>query len=153
MRGTVSAHGRPWRCASERPYSLESSSALSLRRGVSVDSSDGSAPVSHGDRGHDVFTCFDVLIQDHLRELSPEACYQVARTVLKHLTGIGALETREPITALHRWHQRNRSPVGAGTLTSTLERAFRDTVRTFGSDPTLWGAGPAAQSTALQGKV
>jgi hypothetical protein len=101
-----------------------------------VDVLGTSVRVLHSDRGHDVFTYFDILIQDHLRELSPEACYQVARTVLKHLTGIGALETKEPIRALHRWHQRNRNPAGSVTTTSTLERAFRDTLRTFENSST-----------------
>ncbi|WP_034266731.1 hypothetical protein [Actinospica robiniae] len=93
-----------------------------------VDVLSTSVQVLHSDRGHDVFTYFDILIQDHLRALSPEACYQVARAVLKHLTGIGALETQEPIRALHRWHHRNRSTSGS---VMTLERAFTETLKAF----------------------
>lgn len=91
-----------------------------------------SVRVLRGDAGHDVFTFFDVLVQDHRRDLSPEACSQVARAVLHHLTGIGALEVREPLRALHTWQRRNREGQRPGVV---LERAFADTVRTFGSEP------------------
>lgn len=93
-----------------------------------------SVRVLHSDRGHDVFTFFDVLVQDHLRDLSPEACSQVARAVLHHLTGIGALEVREPLRSLHTWQRRNRDGNRPGVV---LERAFADTVRAFGNEPSL----------------
>jgi hypothetical protein len=91
-----------------------------------------SVRVLRSDAGHDVFTLFDVLIQDYLRDLSPESCIQAARAVLHHLTGIGALEVREPLRALHTWQRRNRDGERPGVV---LERAFADTVRTFGNGP------------------
>lgn len=91
-----------------------------------------SVRVLHSDHGHDVFTFFDVLLQDHRRDLSPDACSQVARAVLHHLTGIAALEVREPLRSLHTWQRRNRDGNRPGAV---LERAFADTVRTFGNGP------------------
>jgi hypothetical protein len=88
--------------------------------------------VLHSDAGHDVFTLFDVLVQDHRHDLSPEVCSQMARAVLHHLVGIGALEVREPLRALHAWQRRNRDGQRPGVV---LERAFTDTVRPFGNSP------------------
>lgn len=95
------------------------------------------------DQDHDVFTLLDVLVEDCYPDMSHDASYQVARAVLKFLTGIGASETREPILALHLWHKRNR---GAASSGMTLERAFAETVRQFDGDPPAQRR--AAHSTA-----
>jgi hypothetical protein len=81
---------------------------------------------------HDVFSLLDVLVHDHYRDLGRDGCYQVARAVMRFLTGVGALETREPVRAWHLWHMRNREPELSG---KTLERALAQTVRQF--DPTV----------------
>lgn len=81
-----------------------------------------------GDADHDVFTLLDVLAQDTYPGMSRDACYQVARAVLKFLTGIGADETREPVLALHLWHRRNLDAALSGM---TLERALAETVHQF----------------------
>jgi hypothetical protein len=83
-----------------------------------------------GDRDHDVFTLLDVLAEDHYPAMSRDASYQVARAVLKFLTGIGADETREPVLALHLWHRRNLDAALSGM---TLERALAEIVRQIGS--------------------
>lgn len=84
--------------------------------------------LAHSDKDHDVFSLLDVLAEDHHRELGPDGCHQVARAVMRFLTGIGALETREPVRAWHLWHMRNRDPERSGM---TLERALAETVRQF----------------------
>src|SRR6266700_3225125 len=53
------------------------------------------------DKGHDVFTLLDVLAQDRFPGMSRDACYQVARAVLRYLAGAEAMEAREPVLALH----------------------------------------------------
>jgi hypothetical protein len=78
------------------------------------------------DEDHDVFTLLDVLAQDRFPGLSRDACYQVARAVLRFLTGAAALETREPVLALHLWHRRHVDAAGPGL---TLERALDETVK------------------------
>jgi hypothetical protein len=88
--------------------------------------------LARADKDHDVFTLLDVLAQDGYPGMDRGASYQVARAVLKFLTGIGALETREPVLALHHWHQRN---LGAGGAGMPLERALEETVRQFDGDP------------------
>jgi hypothetical protein len=77
------------------------------------------------DRGHDVFTLLDVLSEDRFPGMSRDACYQVARAVLKFLAGVEALETREPVLALHLWHLRQLDGAKSGM---TLERALAETV-------------------------
>ena len=79
------------------------------------------------DPDHDVFTLLDVLAEDRYPGMSREASYQVARSVLKFLVGIGASETREPILALHLWHRRNLDPTKsvvplAWALTGTVKQ-------------------------------
>jgi hypothetical protein len=78
------------------------------------------------DKGHDVFTLLDVLAQDRFPGMNRDACYQVARTVLKYLTGAEAMEAREPVLALHLWHLRHRDAVKSEM---TLERALAETAR------------------------
>lgn len=84
--------------------------------------------LARSDKDHDVFSLLDVLVEDHHRELGPDGCHQVARAVMRFLTGIGALETREPVRAWHLWHTRNRDSDRSGM---TLERALAETVRQF----------------------
>lgn len=74
------------------------------------------------DPGHDVFTLFDVMNEDHQADLDRDQCAQVARTVLHMLMGIGALEMNDPIYALQYWQVKNR---GTG---STLRWAIGETV-------------------------
>ena len=92
------------------------------------------------DTDHDVFSLLDVLVQDHHPELGRDGCYQVARAVMRFLTGIGALETREPVRAWHLWHMRNRDAERSGM---TLERALADTVRQFDRASASPGLEPA----------
>ena len=87
------------------------------------------------DHDRDVFTLLDALAVDRFTDMSRDACHQVARAVLKFLTGIAASETREPVLALHRWHRRNLDVVTSGT--TSLEWAFAETVRQFDRDPLL----------------
>lgn len=60
------------------------------------------------DYGHDIQTVFDVITEDYGVDLSQDQCVQVARAVLYFLCGIGALDTRDSIRALHSWHLTNR---------------------------------------------
>jgi hypothetical protein len=77
------------------------------------------------DPGHDVFTLFDVMNEDHQAGLDRDQCAQVARAVLHMLMGIGALEMNDPIYALQYWQVKNR---GTG---STLRWAIGETVSTI----------------------
>ncbi len=77
------------------------------------------------DKGHDVFTLLDVLAQDRFPGMSRDACYQVARAVLRYLAGAEAMEAREPVPALHLWHLRHRDAVKSEM---TSERALAETV-------------------------
>jgi hypothetical protein len=74
------------------------------------------------DPGHDVFTLFDVMNEDHQAGLDRDQCAQVARAVLHMLMGIGALDMNDPIYALQYWQVKNR---GTG---STLRWAIGETV-------------------------
>ncbi|WP_034261991.1 hypothetical protein [Actinospica robiniae] len=60
------------------------------------------------DPGHDIQAVFDVMNEDYSVDLTQDQCGQVARAVLYFLCGIGALDTRDAIRALHKWHLRNR---------------------------------------------
>lgn len=81
------------------------------------------------DQDRDVFTLLDVLAVDQYPDMSRDVCHQVARAVLKFLTGIAASTTREPVLALHLWHRRNFDAVTSGT--PSLEWALAETVRQF----------------------
>jgi hypothetical protein len=101
------------------------------------------------DSDHDVFTLLDVLAEDHYPEMSRDATYQVARAVLKFLTGIAADETREPVLALHLWHRRNLDAAFSGT---TLERALAETVQQFDSISGSTENGPIPPGGSRPGK-
>lgn len=83
------------------------------------------------DPGHDVFTLFDVMNEDHHADLDRDQCAQVARAVLHMLMGIGALATNDPIHALQHWQVKNQ---GTG---STLRWAVGETVSTISDQDRL----------------
>ena len=78
------------------------------------------------DRGHDIQAVFAVMNEDCGTDLSQDQCTQIARAVLYFLCGIGALDTQDTISALNRWHLKNRrrQDVLAWAIAETLRRLW-----------------------------
>jgi hypothetical protein len=99
------------------PFSLdELAAALALAHTVAI-----------GDYRHDIQAVFDVMNAEHGAGLDRDQCGQVARGVLHFLCGIGALDTRDTIRALHTWHLKNRhkQSVLAWAIGQTLQNSRR----------------------------